>query len=216
MNPRPPFLSIDLDYWCELDFDEAKPFLARAIAAARRSNVKMSAILSHELILDHCNAVDADCFINVDFHSDFVEFSNWKETLLARRSEGDVELNCGTWAQHVKKQNRGEFSWRYPHECCFLCSGRCDVDARAKLFTRGNETKFVSGWNKVKHRVGLPVVPRKIAGLSICLSPDWISASNLPPIAEWFIAFAKMPDVFFDERVGEASGDAAADIFSEI
>lgn len=209
---RPPFLSIDLDYWVEQEFELAKPFLENALAAARASKVKISAIISHELILEHCKEAKTDRFINIDYHSDFVYFNDWEDTLAKRRTDGECELNCGTWAQHINRRNRGAFYWYHPNEHCFRSLGRCDPDSRAKLFDRKGDTRFVCGWNKLRHRVGLPVIPKRIAGLCICLSPDWIPRAEEKPVFDWFIAFSRDKDVVLDRRAGEASAGYAADI----
>lgn len=169
------FLSVDLDYWNEVDNGISR--MVKYLKSIHASNIPVVLVKDHDEMLPFVDQSEANFLINLDYHSDLADLCIKDEKPVLENRE----FNCGTWINWVKCRNKGRFLWIHPHKDCYIRShckwdsrggGRCDVDKNP--FT----TEFDTGWKEAKHRTGPPPKVSGISGLvmiGLCISPDYIS-----------------------------------------
>lgn len=202
MKTRDPqtLVTIDLDYWSQKKFGVyAKKTLNRYLRAARIQNAPIFSIIEHHDILFVAKKFkECTHILNIDFHSDITDFPNFKKRRKNIKIPGKVELNCGTWANHIPWKNKLCFEWRYPDKNCFGQDiGRCDVSKDSGLFTPApsRKPKIATGWKEVKHKTKIPPkVPANIKALVICLSPDYLDVDE-EAVLDWFYKLSIKPGV---------------------
>ena len=151
------YLSIDLDYWCEAGTPDR--FFGRVF------NLGLPIFVApfHDQLVDHVNRSGCDRLLNVDYHSDLVDYRS--------------TLSEGSWANFVEWRAAGQFEWRYPAE-----------ESIVKGFCHAYESPFevdCSGWARVQKKCGLGGIPwRSVTAVGVCLSSGWLKQSTIGPVAE--------------------------------
>lgn len=167
------YLSIDLDYWDNLEvfLKNGMPFIKKAMK--RTDNIMV--VQQHHQLLDHINDCKPHTVYNIDWHSDLCDFL---------KHEIDDELDEGTWGNYISSKHKATFVWHFPKIKCDdreFPGGRCDI----------HKDPFIKpeccGWKKAKKNLGLPDIKNiSIKGLGISLSPDWLFDLRQLAAAELF------------------------------
>ena len=154
------FLSIDLDFWNLYGTNGLLEFLVKV----KNSNKPIKLADSHEELLSFINKDKYDSIINVDYHSDIANNDGNKV----------CELNCGTWANHLKYRN--SFLWVHPFR----------VDFEDSLCHSPQTDKFspfvhpdIAGYSNVT-KLGVRRIPswifNDVTSIGIAISYEWLSS----------------------------------------
>jgi len=99
---RKKYLSLDVDFWNDRSYDELRDVMER-VKRLQKKGLELRIVDSHDRLVPHANRFKCTEVVNVDAHSDIVNFD---------RNGGELKLNCGTWANFLKV--RKNFHWIYP------------------------------------------------------------------------------------------------------
>jgi hypothetical protein len=159
------YLSIDLDYWRDTPTRHpANNFFKKVFAL----NVPMVLCKRHHWLVPDINKhfPEDGIVYNVDFHSD-----------ITGEDGANPRLNCGNWADFIKRRKEGHFIWVYPNvQKCYRESwGLCGTD-------RQPFEKSYSEWKRISRRQGTNYIRlANVERVGIAISPDYYT---LDPIAE--------------------------------
>ncbi len=179
------FLSIDLDFWCRRSIQETKTFFELMQKTLLPKN-PIIWVEHHDEMLPHIAILTGERIVNIDFHSDLTSHQNWEEHLKNPKAPNNIELNCGTWGNHVPWPKKTEFWWVYPHKCCIAgknnhhnTSGWCHTKKNPFLQHGKTNTIAACNWEKTKMSYGnekklLKKIAPQICGVGICLSKDFL------------------------------------------
>lgn len=159
---KPTYLSIDLDYW---NLDKTPLQAKQLFRKLFSTGIPLVLVRDHDALLDFANRSKATKLINVDYHSDFANYTE--------EDYGDAIPNCGTWIDFVKRLE--EFEWRYPsHNKCFKkCEGRCECSwyGAAAAFWR---TQISRRGHRVRHSRGIKYLPYSaVIAAGVSVSPEY-------------------------------------------
>jgi hypothetical protein len=105
-NSSKTYLSLDVDFWNNRDYEELREVMERVKRLQRRGKDLLIVDRHHKLV-PHANKYRCTEVINVDAHSDIVNSDS------QFRCDGTkLKLNCGTWANYLKV--RQKFRWMFP------------------------------------------------------------------------------------------------------
>jgi hypothetical protein len=153
------YLSIDLDFWNLYGSNGSLNFLRQV----KESNIPVHIVDSHEELLPFINKGKYDTIFNIDYHSDIA--NNDKDGNLC-------ELNCGTWANHVRHRNR--FVWIHPADLK-LSNALCHEPQTNKYspFIHPDIAKY-----KEVNRLAVRQIPswvfNDVASIGIAMSYIWL------------------------------------------
>jgi hypothetical protein len=99
------YLSLDLDFWKNKPFAHFQTLFEELID--RKLPIKV--VPHHQQLLPHINKYQCPVLFNVDYHSDIGDNPKPYKA---------PELNCGTWANHVKIQSMELFVWMFASMKC--------------------------------------------------------------------------------------------------
>ena len=117
------YLSIDLDYFN----DKPPEQLVKFFYKVRNWYGKPILVESHEGLVQHVNDTKPKLLINVDMHSDYLEFEELKEGL-------NSSCHCGNWVNYVK--DVPSYRWLAPNR---------DVTAFRRIMFNGSELYLSKG-----------------------------------------------------------------------
>lgn len=158
------YLSIDLDYWCLSGSPD--PFFRRVF----KLGLPIFVAPFHDQLLPKINESGCDTVINVDYHSDMVDYP------LPAEMMNECCLTEGSWANFIRWKDTGRFIWRYPSEVHHT-DGYCHTDYNPFA------DPCHCGWKSTEMSEGLVGVPwRKIEAIGVCLSTDWLRKAPIEPI----------------------------------
>lgn len=183
------YLSIDLDYWMELDSFHIG--MSNFLNKALNLGVPFKTVESHEQLLSHVNGSGANILYNVDHHSDIIDNNLSKDNEIEREifSSSDkffrvkkqpAKLVEGNWVNFVKFRKKGTFLWLYPLKECYRDitgdrgSGRCDDDRNPFSKSCMN----ITGWKSVRRRRKRLLTAKEwkqVVRVGISCSPDWLN-----------------------------------------
>ncbi len=172
------YLSIDLDYWICTNGNWRPPKGIPFLRKVFNLGVPLQVVLSHEELLKYINKSGANAIINIDYHSD-----------LADNDVDGVELNEGTWGNHVAfcGDQNASFIWIHPYPVCNSRNeGRCDEYENP--FTK--QCKRICGWTKTERKCGkLPSksVLNKVVEVGISISPNWCEEDELQEYLDFLL-----------------------------
>ena len=155
------YLSIDMDFWNDIDdeqIDSLKKSLSDLIGKAKRLKIPIHAVVSHHQLLNFVNRTRFNQLINIDYHSDLAD----KRTKV---------LNCGTWLSYVANRRKSQYVW---YHNSILKHGECN--GRKRIFRRKGVNKSLSDWKSLKHiqSTEMPTINlNNCVGIGLVLSPDY-------------------------------------------
>lgn len=105
------YLSIDLDFWNYRSLNECREVFIFLKGIAEKRGLPLKIVDEHHRLISHINAAGSSTIINIDYHSDIC---NEKGHGDITRLDGRPNVNCGTWANHIKQSLKNEYIWMYP------------------------------------------------------------------------------------------------------
>lgn len=178
-DSRKTYLSIDLDYWnSHPDSLDCRNFFHALSKALKDKGISPKIVKSHESLFPHVNRSGCSVLLNLDYHSDLADLD-----ASGRDEKNRRVFNDGTWANFVKWQAKGKFTWLMPSrkDCYRDRRGRCDL-TRNPFETRctgWKETKASTGWKRIDFGA--------IAAVGISVSPDYLDDPEaIRPAIEMF------------------------------
>jgi len=163
------FLSIDLDFWSNVT-----PKMLEFIKEVNRLKVPKLIANEHHHILPFVNKHPSKVLMNIDYHSDLAE-------------DNLSDVNCGTWANHVKWRLKSHYIWVCPNrrDCYVKGNGRCDTGRDFPGDPTDPFGKRLSTWKYTTVKTGLQWVNlSRVKAVAYAVSPDYV---------EWLDAGWKTP-----------------------
>jgi hypothetical protein len=193
---RDVYLSVDLDFWGDPD---GAPLSTLSAFLKRFPAIPTKVVRSHEELLPHANNTACSTLVNVDFHSDLGGNDPGR---------GPPEVGDGTWVDHVRWRDGGQFVWRCPSykHCVTLCGGLCGFEGF--YYGRRHPPRYYSSfrttsWAGTFVSEGLRGISMaRVAAIGVAISPDWL-ARPLPAALPFLRAhnpkLARKTAVLFDD-----------------
>lgn len=161
------YLSIDMDFWSHCaNYKKVNKFMHNL----KTTGIKPVVVKYHHELVKHINGMDGVTrLLNMDYHSDIADISDCTER----------EFNEGTWGNYIRLSENNEFIWYYPsRNCPSMTAGYCHSGCD-NPFDKANQGLY--NWNRILKIYGQ--VPNfeldRVAGIGICLSPNWNKQSNV-------------------------------------
>jgi hypothetical protein len=198
------YLSVDLDF-----FNTKPPAdLVKFFYKVRNHYSRPVLVESHEDLVEHVNQNQPTMLINVDEHSDYLEFEELKEGL-------NRKCHCGNWVNHVKGVQ--SYRWLAPNKDVtsfrqimnngvevYLSKGRGRGDNVEEFYTRkGNKQRHIPD---AKIWYGLSRINwDTVSAIGVAISSDYTNHT----VREYFVTHClplfkeKQFDLTFDPCVLE-------------
>jgi len=158
------FLSIDLDYWLNINRLQKE---LRYILNNCSAPVKL--FHEHHHTLNWINKNPCDVLLNVDYHSDLADDN----------PKGPPRLSCGTWGNHVKWRKTGKFVWLPTRYANYTEGWGVCCTSRGSGINKIENDPFkesLSGWEDRTEVIKSTInkIPLKqVKAIAICLSIDY-------------------------------------------
>ena len=155
-------------YWTDHQTTEdADHFFDLVFAHCHALGLPIPVVRSHHWLLSHINGTppippwQCDEVWNVDYHSDLGDPDK----------KGRIELNCGTWGNHVKFRENATFVWCAPDR-------HCRDEGGGWCHTVRNPFKSnCSGWKRTRSLIGWKRIPwDRVRRVGVAVSPDYFKA----------------------------------------
>ena len=135
------YLSIDIDFWNCLPVTS----LVRVLKLVRDSGKLRAMVDNHKNLIPSVNSSGCSHLVNVDTHSDIMSI----EDLKGYKDDPKHKLNCGNWANHIKKSLRDTFVWVAPRAHSIRCDGYYHGGYGPDIFAKPKE----AGWRDIEEKV---------------------------------------------------------------
>ena len=168
LTDKPHYLSVDIDYWVDLD-PLRMLFEVGRLLEERPESVPVTAVMNHQQLLWNVNRSEARRLINIDYHSDI-------------REQTIGELHCGSWVSYVTWRTEGEDIWVRPSDDSSL--GACNSSLYWNDLTDWQKTR---GLFRDPKRFSLHTLLKGCTGIGLCMSPAFVK----PKARELFLALVK-------------------------
>ena len=171
------YLSIDLDYWMNHEsVDDSDHFFDLVFAHCHALKIPIRLVREHHWLLPHINASKCEDVWNIDYHSDLAD----------RDKHGRIELNCGTWGNHVRFRAKGTYVWCAPDQRCRSNGeGWCHI-------MRNPFVSDCSGWKRTRSLIGWKRIPwEQVRRVGVAVSPDFFKVAPVEGVLSRFKLLAE-------------------------